>query len=192
MKNAEQNLKISIIVAENAIPTRRELADWLADALTARDVEIHLEAKPANREDADEEHCEQSTADEGKPKTPLPDKEEPSSPEEPPVTHEESPDQEAGDDDWQPMDPEMSAKYEIAKERTRGFLIGMYTAWPLTGVGILLLRLTRFGLRWLAGLTGISVDVLIGLGMLVVLALILRRKTGKLTGHLVNWFNFDF
>ena len=192
MKNAEQNLKISIIVAENAIPTRRELADWLADALTARDVEIHLEGKPADREGTGEEHCEYSTADEGKPKTPLPDKEELSSPEEPPVTHEESPDQEDGDDDWPPVDPELSEKYEIAKERTRGFLVGMYTAWPLTGVGILLLRLTRYGLRWLAGLTGLTVDVLVGLGMLAVLALILRRKTGKLTRCLVNWFNFDF
>lgn len=192
MKHAEQNLKISIIVAQNAISTRRELADWLADALTAQDVEIHLEAKPANQVDTCEEHGEQSTADEGKPKTPLPDKEESSAPKEPPVTHEESPDQEDGDDDWPPMDPEQAAKYEIAKERTRGFLIGMYTAWPLTGVGILLLRLTRAGLRWLAGLTGISVDVLVGLGMLAVLALLLKRKTRKLTSHLINWFNFDF
>lgn len=192
MKHAEQNLKISIIVAENAIPTRRELADWLADALTARDVEIHLEAKPANREAAGEEHREQSVADEGKPKTPLPDQEEPPSPEEPPVTCEESPDREDGDDDWPPVNPELSDKYEIAKERARGFLIGMCTAWPLAGVGILLLRLTRAGLRWLAGLTGIPVDVLVGLGMLAVLALILRRKTGKLTRCLVNWFDFGF
>lgn len=191
MKNAEQNLKLSVIVAENATPKQRELADWLTDALAALDVEAHLETKTANQEASCEEHHEQNVADEGKPKTPLPGKEEPSSPEEPHMTCEESPDQEDGDDDW-PLDPVLSDEREIAKERTRGFLIGLFTAWLVTGAGVLLLRLTRSALRWLAGLTDIPFDVLAGLGMLAVLALLFKRKTRVLATRLIDWFDFDF
>ncbi len=190
MKNAEQNLKLSVIVAENANPKQRELADWLVTALADLDVEAHLGTKKANEEASCEERHEQGVEDEGAPKTPLPDKEEPSSSKGPAAAYEGTFDEDDWDDCF--LDPELSVEREVAKERTRGFLTGLFTAWLVTGTGVLLLHLIRSGLRWLSGLTDIPFDVLIGLGMLAVLALFFMKETRQLAARLIDWFDFDF
>ena len=194
MKTEGKNQNISVIVSENATPKQRRLADWLVSALAELDVEAEVVQDPVIEAASAKEQGEQNVADEGKPRTPLPDREKTSSceeSEEPHMTHKESAAQEDGEDDWL-VDLEPSDEREVAREHTKGFLIGVFTAWLVAGAGALLLRLTRSGLRWLAGLTDIPFDALVGLVLLTVLALFFKRKTQRLTDRLIDWFDFDF
>lgn len=185
MKPNETKSEVTVILAKNATEKQHQLADWLVNALADLDVEVHLEQDAPDGEDSPEEHHEQSVPDQGKPKTPLPDQEEPSSQQDL---------LSSADEDWAddlfPLEPDEDR--ESAKERTRGFLIGLFTAWLVTGAGVLLFRLARTALDRLAQLTDIPFDVLVGLCMLSALALFLRRKTRQFVARIADWFDFDF
>ena len=187
MKKEDTNLKLSVIVSETATPKQRKLADWLTTALAELDVEAHLEQEAPDEDNAPKEYREQSVPDEGKPKTPLPEKEEFSSNKDGSFL----PDDESWEDS-DPWPPEPDEDRESIKERTRGFLTGLFTAWLVTGAGVLTLRLARSCLHWLAELTDIPFDVLVGLCFLAALALFLRRKTRQFALKIASWFDFDF
>lgn len=167
MKTNNAKSAVTVIVTENATKEQRDLADWLVSEL----------ARIAAETDE-----EDPVPDEGKPKTPLPEEEEPSSDQEPPSS--------IDDEDFWPTEPD--EERECVKERTHGFLTGLVTAWLVTGAGVLILRLARTALRWLAELADIPFDVLVGLMILTALALLLRRKMRQFVIKIANWFDFDF
>ena len=93
------------------------------------------------------------------------------------------------EDDSFPLEPEESP--QSLRARTHGFLAGLFTAWLITGSGMLLFRLARTVLRCLSNLTDLPFDVLVGLLLLSILALLLGRRTRQLASRLIDWFTHD-
>jgi len=97
--------------------------------------------------------------------------------------------EEETEDDPFPLEPDESP--QSLKARTYGFLTGLFTAWLVTGSGMFLFRLSRTVLRCLSNLTDLPFDVLVGLLLLSVLALLLGRRARQLANRLIDWFTHD-
>ncbi len=155
---------LTVVLSDNPTAKEQELANWLTKEWEAIAAEED-EMKPS--------------LDEGKPKTPLPEEEDSSS---------AAPD--FAEDFLLESDIEDERSQTAAQ--THGFLTGLISGWLVIGVGFLTFLAGRKVLGWLAELLDVSPDILIGVSLLFVLAMMLRRKAKEIAKRLAAWLTPEF
>lgn len=155
---------LTVVLSDNPTAKEQELANWLAKEWEA------IAAGDAEME---------PSLDEGKPKTPLPEEEDSSS---------AAPDFE---EDFL-LEPEIEDERSQTAVQTHGFLTGLISGWLVIGVGFLTFLSGRKVLGWLTELLDVSPDVLLGISLLFVLAMLLRRKAKKIAKRLAAWLTPEF
>ena len=154
----EKNSLLAVLMADAPSSKAQELAAQLAEEWDTMDA-------------GQEEHT--PSLDEGKPKTPLPENEDPY-----------LPDFES-EEDFFVTEEERSQ----TAAQTKAFLMGLISGFLLIGAGFLVFLAGRSVLSRLSELWEIPPDALIGISLLFILAILLRSRAGKLASRFAAWLH---